>query len=83
MSEKPKAVLRRDYRPPDYWIDTVELWFDLHDDRALVRARLEVRRDASLQGDVPPRVLDAEHMTLRRVASDGRDLAESRYQVGE
>ncbi len=83
MAEKPKAVLRRDYRPPDYRIDAVELWFDLHDDRALVRARLEVRREASLQGDAPPLVLDGEGLTLRRIAIDGEGLPASRYLVGE
>ena len=80
MSEKPKTVYRRDYRPPDYWIDAVELWFELHEDRAIVKARLDVHRDASLRGDVPPLVLDGESLELRRVAIDGEELAKSRYQ---
>jgi aminopeptidase N len=83
MSEKPKTHYRRDYRPPDYWIDAVELWFDLHDDHAIVRARLEVRREPSLSGDIPPLVLDGEGLTLRRIAIDGGDLPATRFEVGE
>jgi aminopeptidase N len=81
MSEKPKTVHRSDYRPPDYWIDTVELWFDLHEDRTAVKARLEVRREPALSGDVPPLVLDGEALTLRSVAIDGKPLPASRYHV--
>jgi aminopeptidase N len=83
MSEKPKTHYRRDYRPPDYWIDAVELSFDLHDDRAIVTARLDVRREATLSGDIPPLVLDGEGLELRRIAIDGAELPASRYQVGE
>jgi aminopeptidase N len=82
-NEKPKTVHRRDYRPPDYRIDTVELWFDLHEDRATVKARLEVHRDPSLAGDAPPLVLDGESLTLLRVAIDGRELPKGRYHVGD
>jgi aminopeptidase N len=83
MSEKPKTHYRRDYRPPDYWIDAVELWFDLHDDHAIVRARLDVRREATLSGDIPPLVLAGEGLTLRRIAIDGGDLPATRFEVGE
>ena len=47
-SEKPRTVYRRDYRPPDYRIDAVDLDFDLHEDHARVRAALDVRRDEIL-----------------------------------
>ena len=83
MSEKPKTHYRRDYRPPDYWIDAVELDFDLHDDRAIVKARLDVRREPTLAGDVPPLVLDGEGLALRRIAIDGNPLSPGRYHVGD
>jgi aminopeptidase N len=82
-SEKPRTIYRRDYRPPDYWIDAVDLDFDLHEDHARVRAALEVRRDESLEGDVPPLVLDGEGLELRQVALDGRPLRASEYHVGD
>ena len=42
-AEKPQSVYRSDYRPPDYWIDDVELHFDLHEEESQVRARLTLR----------------------------------------
>jgi aminopeptidase N len=81
--EKPQAVHRADYRPPDYWIDTVDLYFDLRDGTTTVRARLAVRRDETLEGDVPPLELHGEDLALRSVAIDGRALAASEYHVGD
>ena len=50
-SEKPQAVLREDYCPPDYWIDSADLCFDLGEEQTEVRARLEIRRRNDLVGD--------------------------------
>ena len=79
--EKPQAVYRKDYRPPDYWIDDVELHFDLHEEESQVRARLTLRRNEALAGDVPPLVLDGEDLELRSVALDGRALSPPEYHV--
>ena len=32
-AEKPRSIHRADYRPPDYWIDAVDLYFDLGEER--------------------------------------------------
>jgi aminopeptidase N len=82
-AEKPRAVHRADYRPPDYRIDHVDLHFDLGEEVTVVTARLGVRRSEGLAGDVPPLVLDGEDLVLRRVSIDGRELAGSEYHVGE
>ncbi len=82
-TEKPQAVFREDYSPPDYWIDTVDLAFDLDEEETLVRARLEIRRSQDLKGDAPPLILVGEELECLGVWLDGEALAESRYQVGE
>ena len=81
--EKPKTTYRLDYRPPDYWIDTVDLHFDLEEERTRVRARLSVRRNEALAGDPPPFVLMGEELDLREVRIDGRELEEREYELGE
>jgi aminopeptidase N len=81
--EKPRAVHRADYRPPDYRIDAVELHFDLRDDAARVKARLAVRRNEALAGDPPPLVLDGVDLVHRAIHLDGRALAASEYHVGD
>jgi aminopeptidase N len=83
MSEKPRAVYRADYRPPDYRIESADLRFELFEEEAIVEARLAVVRSESLSGDVPPLVLDGEELELREIAIDGRPLAASEYQLGD
>jgi aminopeptidase N len=81
--EKPRTVYRAAYRPSDYHIDTVDLRFDLAGDGTRVAARLGVRRDEALVGDVPPLVLDGEDLELCSIAIDGRALPQSAYHVTE
>ena len=82
-AEKPRAVHRLDYRPPDYRIDAVALDFDLRDGETYVDARLEVHREPVAIGDVPPLVLDGEALETLSVAIDGRELFPSEYEVRE
>jgi aminopeptidase N len=81
--EKPRTIYRADYRPPDYWIDSVDMRFELGDEHTQVTAVLGVRRDEALRGDVPPLVLDGEELELLSVAIDGRSLSQSEYHVGD
>ncbi|MFT5695904.1 MAG: aminopeptidase N [Myxococcota bacterium] len=77
--EKPKTNYREDYAAPDYWVDRVDLDFDLDEEKTRVRATLAVRRNETLEGDAPPFVLQGEELTLVRVAVDGCDLADHEY----
>jgi aminopeptidase N len=74
-----QPVYRKDYAPPAYTIDTVDLIFDLREGHTDVRAALQVRR----QGDdaSAPLVLDGEALELRAIAIDGERLDEGAYAV--
>ena len=82
-AEKPPVIHRRDYRPPDYRIDSVELDFDLREEHTLVRARLAVRREPVALGDVPPLVLAGQELETLAVAIDGKPLSEREYAVDD
>ena len=82
-SEKPQAVHRKDYCPPDYWIERADLSFDLGEDETRVRARLKIRRREELSGDIPPLVLDGEQLECLGVWLDGEALPAHGYQAGE
>jgi aminopeptidase N len=81
--EKPRAVHRADYRPPDYQIDAVDLHFDLGDEVTRVTARLAVRRSEWLAGDPPPLVLDGVGLVHVAIRLDGRELRASEYHVAD
>ncbi len=80
--EKPTTVYRSDYQAPDYFVDRVDLDFELEEDATVVRATLFVRRNPILEGDPPPLVLNGEELTTRKVAIDGRALSSSQYVEG-
>src|SRR2546423_4852286 len=70
-----KAIHLKDYAPPAFRIDTVELDVDIREDHALVRAQLQLRRNAS-----GPLVLDGDELELVSVEVNGKP---ARHDVGE
>lgn len=71
MREGQNAVIyRADYRPPAYWIDTVELCFDLDPLKTRVLNRMRMRRNAELPAQ--PLRLDGEELNLARVLVNGQ-----------
>ncbi|MBL8339654.1 MAG: aminopeptidase N [Rhodoferax sp.] len=63
------SVQRLDYQPPAYWIDTVDLTFDLDPAKTRVLNRMRVRRNPA----VPAQALrlDGEELNLARVLVNG------------
>ena len=80
---RPQPIYRRDYRPPDYWIDAVDLTFELGEDVTRVTAVMDVRRNEASGPGPKPLVLDGEKLQLRRVEIDGRQLSSEHYRVDE
>ncbi len=79
-SKAPQTIRLKDYRPPDWRIETIALAFDLDEDSTRVAARLEVRRQP---GGTGPLVLDGQELTLLSVAVDGRRLEEGEYTLSD
>ncbi len=67
---QPIAIRREDYTAPAYWIDTVDLCFDLDPAKTRVLNRMRLRRNP----DVPaqPLRLDGDELNLARVRVDGQ-----------
>ncbi|MCU7905031.1 MAG: aminopeptidase N [Candidatus Thiodiazotropha sp. (ex Epidulcina cf. delphinae)] len=82
-TESAKTIYLKDYRPPDYLIDRVELTFELGDEVTLVTARLQVRRNPACGLSDPPLQLDGEQLRLLAVELDGRALQDHEYQVDD
>ena len=70
LREGPTTVVRReDYAPPAYWIDTVELTFDLDPAKTRVLNKMHLRRNAQVPAQ--PLRLDGEDLNLARVLVNG------------
>jgi aminopeptidase N len=63
------AIQRLDYSAPAYWIDTVELTFDLDPAKTRVLNKMRVRRNLDVAAQ--PLRLDGEELNLARVLVNG------------
>ena len=73
-----KAIHLKDYAPPAFRVERIELDVDIREDDAIVRAKLEVRRNGARDA---PLALDGEELELVSVAVDGTLLRKNQYAV--
>jgi aminopeptidase N len=71
-TEEPRTVRLKDYRPPDWLIETVELDVSLHPTATTVRAKLKLKPNSV--GAPAPLVLDGDELNLSSLALDGKKL---------
>ena len=77
----PQPINREDYSAPPYWIDEVELRFELGEGRTLVHSKLTLRANDDVGGATEPLELMGEELETLRVAVDGRELGSSDYEL--
>ncbi|MFZ4289494.1 aminopeptidase N [Variovorax sp. HJSM1_2] len=67
---QPSAIFRADYTAPAFWVDTVDLCFDLDPAKTRVLNKMRLRRNP----DVPAQALrlDGEELNLARVLVNGQ-----------
>ncbi len=68
-SETPQTIFLKDYTPPAWWIDTVDLDFVIETGATTVTARLALRRNPAVAAQ--PLVLDGEELETLGVSVDG------------
>lgn len=79
----PQTVYLKDYTPPDYLIDQVELVFELDEQRTLVRAGLDVRRNPDSRSASEALTLFGEELLLVGISLDGQALAAGDYTLSD
>ena len=70
----PKAILLKDYTPPEFLIDTVELIFELDEDDTKVTSKLKLRRSPESPNEQRGLELSGEQLVLDAVRLDDRLL---------
>ena len=81
--ETPRPVQLKDYRPPYYLIDNVDLVFALAANATRVRARLSIRPNPDAVGRMQQLRLDGEHFEFVSIARDGELLSKQDYRQTE
>ncbi|QBQ55993.1 aminopeptidase N [Nitrosococcus wardiae] len=74
----PQTIDLKDYKIPDYYIETVDLHFELGEKQTTVRSRLAISRYS--EAKAPPLVLNGEALELLSIQLDGQVLDKKDYQ---
>ncbi len=81
-TDTPHAILLKDYRPPSFLIDTVNLDFSLEANATRVRSKLKMRRNPAVSGGGALQ-LDGEGLKLEQIKLDGRVMSAADYSISD
>ena len=79
--QTPNAIHLKDYQAPAYWVEQVDMEFELAAQTTRVKSLLHIRRNEAVANTSTPLVLDGHDMTLLSVAIDDKQLADADYQL--
>ncbi|ADE14454.1 aminopeptidase N [Nitrosococcus halophilus Nc 4] len=74
----PQTIYLKNYKIPDYRIETIDLHFELGEKQTTVRSRLAISRHSEAQAS--PLVLNGEALELLSIKLDGQILDKKDYQ---
>lgn len=80
-TETPVTLFLKDYTPPAWWIESVDLHVAIRDDHAEVRSRLRCTRNPAVAGGAL--VLNGEALELISITLDGTALDAARYAYAD
>ena len=78
----PVLIKLEDYTQPAWWIEQVDLQFELNEDRTRVVSRLSLSRNPDSLGDAPLE-LNGENLELGDVKLDGKLLDPGAYTLSD
>ncbi|APG26758.1 aminopeptidase N [Syntrophotalea acetylenivorans] len=81
MAKRAETIYLKDYTAPAFWVDSVDLHFELGEEQTRVASRLALRR----RPDSPSGalVLDGDKLELEQILLDGRPLAANEYLLDD
>jgi len=78
----PHTIYLKDYTPPQYWVDTIDLRFELAEEETRVVSRMKIRRNKDIDG-AHILELDGEGLVLGDVLLNDKGLSDSEFSVTE
>ena len=82
-TQTPQTIFLKDYRVPQFFIDTADLHIDLGEEWTTVKARLKCRRNTASTENTKSLELDGQKMELQNVRLDNVELIQEQFQVDD
>lgn len=79
--ETPQPIFLRDYQVPDFLIETVDLQFELNEERTLVKSKLAIKRNPASEKNNQHLVLNGEELKLISVKLNGQPVEDKNYTI--
>ncbi len=83
IMKKHETKYLKDYRPPAYWIDSIDLQFDLYEEEVIVSSFMKIRRNNEQAGEHTPLVLDCKEPDIIHVVAGDMVLLPGEYEVSK
>ncbi|NHZ32210.1 aminopeptidase N [Massilia rubra] len=80
-TDTPQTIYRKDYTPPGFMVETVELGFDLDPQRTIVASRLTMTRNP--ESKVREIELHGENIILVALRMNGKTLSKRDYRLDD
>ena len=80
---KPEITYLKDYQPPLFWIDKLDLTIDIFEDVTTVHSKLKVRKNPEAPPSSNDLVLDGKNIELVSISRDGSNLTKDCYKKEE
>jgi len=79
LDQQGKTIYLKDYQQPDFWIEQVDLVFELEEEKTQVISTLQIKRHEN--STAPSLILMGESLELGAVRVDGHEIESSGYIV--
>lgn len=79
--EKHKTKYLKDYTPPAYWIDKINLQFDLKEEETIVTSIMNIRRNRVVANEDTPLVFDCKELDIISVVANDIVLCANDYDT--
>ena len=82
-NNSPKTTYLKDYTPPPFLVDKVDLEIDLGEEWSTVKASLSFRSNPAFEGNNSTLVLEGQNMKLQGIHLDNIQMNSNQYSVDE
>ncbi|MBF0412796.1 MAG: aminopeptidase N [Desulfamplus sp.] len=83
QTNKHKTKYLKDYSPPSYWIDKIDLQFDLNEQETIVTSTMKIRRNREVADENTPLIFDCKELELLSVIANDMVLCAGQYETGK
>jgi len=81
LRQTPRVIYRKDYTPPPFLVESVDLLFNLDDEATVVTSTLRISKNPAYKGREEGLKLDGEQLKLRSIKINGIPLMPEQFTL--